>query len=150
MTDAVSRVDRSLKIGGVALMAVVVVAALFFGGAPPKLFGISAGFILFGITLLGVALLHHRTFEVGVTGLVFILALKLLTDPGFERIPTREERPELAVERVARVHCLRVRVLRATGGGRLDSSVTAQVTAAGDLIERFDVRDPAFSPLRSV
>jgi hypothetical protein len=84
MTDGVPRLDRSLKIGGVALMAAVVVAARFFGGTPPKLFGVSAEFILFGLTLLGVALLHHRTFEVAVTGLVFTLALKLLTDPGFD------------------------------------------------------------------
>ena len=84
MTDGVIRTDRFQKIGGMALMSAVVVAARLFGGTPPKLFGVSAEFILFALTLLGVALLHHRTFEVALTGLVFILALKLLTDPGFD------------------------------------------------------------------
>lgn len=40
--------------------------------------GIPIEFILFGATLLGVALFHHRTFTVAVTGLIVILAYKLL------------------------------------------------------------------------
>jgi hypothetical protein len=52
MTDGVPRLDRSLKIGGVVFMAVVMVAALFFGGIPPKLFDMSAEFTLFGIFVL--------------------------------------------------------------------------------------------------
>ena len=52
MADGVPRLDRSLKIGGVVLMAVVMVAALFFGGIPPKLLDMSAEFILFGIFVL--------------------------------------------------------------------------------------------------
>jgi len=52
MTDGMTRLDRSLKIGGMALMATVVMAALFFGGTPPKLFGVSAEFVLFGIFVL--------------------------------------------------------------------------------------------------
>jgi Na+/H+ antiporter NhaD/arsenite permease-like protein len=42
------------------------------------LVGIPLEFILFGATLLGVALFHHRTFTVAVTGLFVILAYKLL------------------------------------------------------------------------
>lgn len=38
--------------------------------------GVPAEFILFGLTLLGVALFHHRTFLVAVTGLVAIIAYK--------------------------------------------------------------------------
>jgi Na+/H+ antiporter NhaD/arsenite permease-like protein len=72
-----------LKFGGIAVMAGVVVAAALAGGAPPTLMGIRAEFLLFGLTLAGVALLHHRTFEVAVTGLAFIVALKLLAVPGF-------------------------------------------------------------------
>jgi Na+/H+ antiporter NhaD/arsenite permease-like protein len=89
--------DRFLKIGGVALMLAVVVAARVLGGTPPKLFGVSAEFILFALTLLGVALLHHRTFEVAVTGLVFILALKLLTDPGFDLAHHAQEETPILV-----------------------------------------------------
>jgi Na+/H+ antiporter NhaD/arsenite permease-like protein len=42
------------------------------------LFGIPIEFILFAATLLCVALFHHRTFTVAVTGLAVILAYKLL------------------------------------------------------------------------
>lgn len=40
--------------------------------------GIPIEFILFALTLLGVALFHHRTFTVAVTGLIVLLAYKLL------------------------------------------------------------------------
>src|SRR5690349_7519329 len=73
----------ALKYGGLAAMAAVVVAAKLAGGTPPELFGVRAEFVLFGLTLLGVALLHHRTFEVAVTGLAAILLLKILCAPDF-------------------------------------------------------------------
>jgi Na+/H+ antiporter NhaD/arsenite permease-like protein len=40
--------------------------------------GIPIEFILFGLTLLGVAIIHHRTFTVAIVGLVVITAYKLL------------------------------------------------------------------------
>lgn len=43
-----------------------------------SLFGVPAEFILFGATLLGVALFHHHTFTVALTGLIVIVAYKLL------------------------------------------------------------------------
>jgi Na+/H+ antiporter NhaD/arsenite permease-like protein len=73
----------ALKYGGIAAMAAVVAAAKLAGGTPPELLGVRAEFILFGLTLAGVALLHHRTFEVAVTGLVAIFTLKLLCVPDF-------------------------------------------------------------------
>ncbi len=39
--------------------------------------GIPIEFVLFALTLLGVALLHHRTLEVAATGLVAITLYKL-------------------------------------------------------------------------
>ncbi len=42
------------------------------------LFGIPIEFILFALTLLGVALFHHRTFAVAISGLTVILAYKFL------------------------------------------------------------------------
>jgi Na+/H+ antiporter NhaD/arsenite permease-like protein len=72
-----------LKYGGIAAMAAVVVAAKLAGGTPPTLLGVRAEFILFGLTLLGVALLHHRTFEVAITGLAYIVLLKIVTAPHF-------------------------------------------------------------------
>ncbi len=44
---------------------------------PPYLLGIPVDFILFGLTLLGVALFHHYTLQVALTGLGVIVAYKL-------------------------------------------------------------------------
>ncbi|MGH8528777.1 MAG: citrate transporter, partial [Nevskiales bacterium] len=73
----------AIKFAGVGLMLGVVAAAALTGGSPPTLFGVRAEFLLFALTLAGVALLHHRTFEVAVTGLGFILLLKFLSVPAF-------------------------------------------------------------------
>lgn len=40
------------------------------------IFGIPIEFVLFALTLLGVALFHHRTFTVALTGLIVIVAYK--------------------------------------------------------------------------
>ena len=45
---------------------------------PVYVFGIPVDFILFALTLLGVALFHHRTLEVALTGLAAIVLYKLL------------------------------------------------------------------------
>jgi Na+/H+ antiporter NhaD/arsenite permease-like protein len=42
------------------------------------MFGIPLEFILFGATLLGVAVFHHRTFTVALVGVIVILAYKLV------------------------------------------------------------------------
>lgn len=41
-----------------------------------SIFGVPVEFILFGMTLLGVALFHHRTFTVAASGLAAIIAYK--------------------------------------------------------------------------
>jgi len=43
-----------------------------------SLFGIPVDFILFALTLLGVALFHHKTLQVALTGLATIVLYKLL------------------------------------------------------------------------
>ena len=43
----------------------------------PALLGIPVDFILFGLTLLGVALFHHHTLAVGLSGLAVITAYKI-------------------------------------------------------------------------
>ena len=48
----------------------------FVPAAGFDVFGIPAEFILFGATLLGVALFHHRTFTVAALGLAAIIAYK--------------------------------------------------------------------------
>ncbi len=49
----------------------------------PAIFGIRLEFIFFGLTLLGVALFHHHTLKVALTGLIVIFTYKLLADPTF-------------------------------------------------------------------
>ncbi len=44
----------------------------------PELLGVPVDFILFGLTLLGVALFHHKTLQVAATGLVVISVYKVL------------------------------------------------------------------------
>src|SRR5918992_994433 len=45
---------------------------------PPEIFGIPIEFLLFGTTLIAVALLHRHTLQVALTGLVVIFSYKLL------------------------------------------------------------------------
>ena len=54
-------------------------AARASGG--PELAGITVDFFLFGLTLLGVALFHHKTLQVAATGLGVITIYKLLFAP---------------------------------------------------------------------
>ncbi len=51
--------------------------AVTAGPEPLYLFGIPVDFILFGLTLLGVALFHHHTLAVSMTGLATVTAYKL-------------------------------------------------------------------------
>ena len=52
---------------------------------PLYLFGIPVDFILFGLTLLGVALFHHNTLAVSLTGLAAITLYDGLV-PGFRAL----------------------------------------------------------------
>ena len=58
----------------------------------PAVAGIPIEFILFGCTLLGVALFHHHTLAVGLTGLVAVSTYKLIftgfPDPGVSGLLT--------------------------------------------------------------
>ncbi len=49
--------------------------------APPLVAGIRLEFLLFALVLLGVAVLHRRTFEVALVGLVAITAYRVLATP---------------------------------------------------------------------
>ena len=49
----------------------------------PSLGPVRVEFILFGLTLLGVALFHHQTMRVALIGLAAILIFKLSFDPSF-------------------------------------------------------------------
>ncbi|MET1085078.1 MAG: hypothetical protein ABWY12_18855, partial [Burkholderiales bacterium] len=46
-------------------------------GEGPQFFGLPIEFILFALTLLGIALLHHVTLRVALAGLAAIVVYKL-------------------------------------------------------------------------
>ncbi|HEX2337998.1 MAG TPA: hypothetical protein VHI72_16170, partial [Hyphomicrobiaceae bacterium] len=49
-----------------------------YSAQPVYLFGVPVDFILFSLTLLGVAVFHHKTLEVALAGLVAVTLYKLL------------------------------------------------------------------------
>lgn len=49
----------------------------------PSVGGIRIEFLLFGLTLVGVALFHHHTLKVALAGLIIIFAYKMFMDPHF-------------------------------------------------------------------
>jgi hypothetical protein len=49
-----------------------------YSAQPVYLFGVPVHFILFGLTLLAVAVFHHKTLAVALTGLVAVTLYKLL------------------------------------------------------------------------
>jgi Na+/H+ antiporter NhaD/arsenite permease-like protein len=53
-------------------------------GHAPSIGPVRFEFIIFGLTLLGVALFHKQTFRVAVIGLTVLLTFKLIFDPGFQ------------------------------------------------------------------
>jgi len=64
-------------------------AAAASSGAGPEVFGIPVDFLIFATILLGVALFHHHTLAVALTGLTALIAYKLVftgfrTGAGFE------------------------------------------------------------------
>src|SRR6187455_420220 len=46
-------------------------------GTPIFVFGVPVDFILFGLTLIGVAIFHHKTLQVALGGLAAIVLYKL-------------------------------------------------------------------------
>ncbi len=54
--------------------------------AVPSLAGIRLEFIIFALTLIGVALFHNKTMYVALTGLSALLILKLVFDSDFSLI----------------------------------------------------------------
>lgn len=88
---------KSLAGAGMAVMGLTVAAgAIVDGPAGPLLLGIPVEFFLFALTLFGVALLHDRTLDVGLTGLASIVLLKYLTAADFSFVHhLRHEAPVL-------------------------------------------------------
>ena len=61
-----------------ALLPLAIFALPAFAASGPALAGIPVDFILFALTLLGVALLHNHTFYVALTGLATVSLYKIL------------------------------------------------------------------------
>ena len=57
---------------------------MIFGQIAPLIFGIRSEFLLFALTLLGVALFHRYTLWVALIGLTAILAFKFIFIPSFD------------------------------------------------------------------
>ena len=70
----------ALAVAG-SMAASVVLASGMALAEPPAVAGIPVDFILFGLTLLGVALFHHHTLRVAVVGVVIITVYKMLFSP---------------------------------------------------------------------
>lgn len=68
------------------IFTLLLVPVLSFGigsGQAPVVFGIRAEFILFALTLSGVAIFHHRTMHVALIGLAAIVITEYIFLPGF-------------------------------------------------------------------
>ena len=76
--------SQSLK-GFLMLLSLVLLPVLLHaqGSTIPSIGPIRVEFILFGLTLIGVALFHKHTMYVALTGLVVVMAFKLIFDPAF-------------------------------------------------------------------
>jgi Na+/H+ antiporter NhaD/arsenite permease-like protein len=66
-----------IKPGLLLLAAAVATLASVPSPSGPQFFGIPVDFVLFALTLLGVALMHDHTLKVALTGLAVIVAYKL-------------------------------------------------------------------------
>ena len=75
--DSLTKAERFRVIAGLAALSATFVVAWLTGGSDgPMCFGVRAEFVLFGITLAGVALLHRHTLPVAMAGLTSLLLLK--------------------------------------------------------------------------
>jgi len=78
---------KKLSKGKVLFLLVIFLLTPLFAfasnGDMPTIGSIRLEFILFGLTLVGVALFHKQTFWVAIAGLSTILIYKLIFDPGF-------------------------------------------------------------------
>jgi Na+/H+ antiporter NhaD/arsenite permease-like protein len=67
----------------VILLFLIPLAASASSGKVPSVGPIRIEFIIFGLILIGVALIHKQTFWVAVSGLTVLLIFKFVFDPGF-------------------------------------------------------------------
>ena len=75
-----ARLLAAAAILGVLLVSPAAAASTTVGSPaqPVYLFGVAVDFILFGLTLIGVAIFHHKTLQVALAGLAAIVLYKLV------------------------------------------------------------------------
>jgi Na+/H+ antiporter NhaD/arsenite permease-like protein len=73
----------SKRIYLIIILFLVPLVASASTGKVPSIGPVRVEFIIFGLILLGVALLHKQTFWVAITGLTVLLIFKFVFDPGF-------------------------------------------------------------------
>jgi Na+/H+ antiporter NhaD/arsenite permease-like protein len=91
--ESTSRWRSSSLTATAAAILLAVCPGYAFAAEGPALFGIPVDFILFALILLGVAVFHHHTLQVALTGLAIIVVYKLgftgfKTGPGFSGLVT--------------------------------------------------------------
>src|SRR5674476_511306 len=79
--QAISNIPKRAFFLIMLIMLPLVVSAS--SGKVPSIGPVRVEFIIFGLILVGVALLHKQTFWVAVTGLTILLIFKFIFDPGF-------------------------------------------------------------------
>ena len=70
----------------ILLLGLIPLALSASSAKVPSIGPVRFEFVIFGLILLGVALLHKQTFWVAVTGLTVLLIFKFVFDPGFHFI----------------------------------------------------------------
>lgn len=65
------------------LIPAILLAAPLQTASVPDIFGIRIEFILFTLTLVGIAIFHHHTMYVALSGLILLLIFKLIFDDSF-------------------------------------------------------------------
>ncbi len=83
LLQTVSGSYRKIFIVLLSLFLPLSIFAASAGKGVPAIGPVRIEFLIFGLILLGVALFHHKTFQVAVIGLTVLLAFKLIFDPGF-------------------------------------------------------------------
>ncbi|MEK6806025.1 MAG: citrate transporter [Pseudomonadota bacterium] len=77
---------KTLMSFGLYAIAAIVVSAWALPQSKMMFFGVRMEFLVFGLTLAGVALFHDKTLEVALTGLIAVLVMKILGDGAFKPV----------------------------------------------------------------
>lgn len=82
------KVSRKKSLARIATLAIFILLTPLFTfaagtSAVPSIGPVRVEFILFGLTLIGVALFHKHTMNVALIGLAVVLVFKLIFDPAF-------------------------------------------------------------------